>query len=242
MATATRRRSPKKPRRPQSNGQAAPRFVVNGRIQVPATVTDFDSFRQWCRSPDYPERGDVFWLNGTIWVSDEMEQAYTHNLVKMAIAVALTTLVRQLKSGHVFGDRMRLTHPEAGLSCEPDLLYISFATLQAGRVRNIPAAAGGVIEFEGSPEMVLEVASESFEIKDENLRDLYFAAGVSEYWIVDARGVEPRFDILRRGPRGFVATPRRNGRLRSAVFGRTFQLLAETDPLGNPVFTLDMSE
>ena len=238
MSTAT----PRKPRRPESNGRAGPRIILNGRIRIPAGVTDFESFRQWCRSPDYPERGDVFWLNGDIWVSDEMEQAYTHNLIKTAITAVLTVLVQQLKTGHVFGDRMRLTNPDVGLSCEPDMMYISFATLQAGRVRNIPAATGGVIEFEGAPDMVLEVASDSSETKDADLRGLYFAAGVTEYWVVDARGDEVRFDILRRGPRGFVATPRRNGRLRSAVFGRTFQLLADTDPLGNPTFVLDASE
>lgn len=240
MATATRRR-PNKSHRPDSNGRLPPRFVVNGRIQVPAVVIDFESFRQWCRSPDYPERGDVFWLNGTIWVNDEMEQAFTHNLIKTAITAALTLLVQQLKTGHVFGDRMRVTNPDVGLSCEPDMLFISFATFQAGRVRQVPAATGGVIEFEGSPDMVLEVASESSEAKDKDLRDLYFAAGVTEYWMVDVRGNEPRFEILRRGPRGFVATPRRNGRLRSAVFGRTFQLLSGTDPLGNPTYTLDVA-
>lgn len=219
-----------------------PRFVVNGRIQIPASVTDFESFRQWCRSPEYPERGDVFWLNGVIWVSDEMEQAFTHNLIKTAITAVLTVLVQHLKTGHIFGDRMRLTHPAVGLSCEPDLMYIAFDSFTAGRVRPIPAATGGVIEFEGAPDMVLEVASDSSEAKDANLRDLYFAAGVTEYWVVDARGTAVRFDILRRGPRGFVTTPRRNGRLRSAVFGRTFQLLADTDPLGNPTFRLGMSE
>lgn len=249
MATATRRKprrsTAKKPRpvrRPELNGQVLPRIVVNGRIQIPSDVTDFESFRRWCRSPDYPERGDVFWFNGGLWVSDEMEQAFTHNLVKMAIAVTLTAVARQLKSGHVFGDRMRLTHPGVGLSCEPDAMFVSFATFAAGRIRQIPAASGGAIEFEGTPDMVLEVVSDSSEGKDADFRDLYYAAGVTEYWVVDARGGEPRFDILRRGPRGFVATPRRNGRLRSAVFGRTFQLLADTDPLGNPTFTLDVSE
>lgn len=238
MATATAR---KPTRRPKANGQIGRRIILNGRIQIPATVTDFESFRQWCRSPDYPDRGDVFWLNGNLWVSDETEQAFTHNLIKTAITAVLTVLVQQLKSGHVFGDRMRLTNPAVGLSCEPDMMYLSFAALQAGRVRPIPAATGGVIEFEGSPDMVLEVVSDSSEPRDADLRDLYFAAGVTEFWVVDARGAEARFDILRRGPRGFVATPRRNGRLRSAVFGRTFRLIAESDPLGNPTYTLAVS-
>jgi Uma2 family endonuclease len=210
-------------------------------MRIPARFDDLDSFRRWCRSDEYPEHGDVFWLAGTLWVSADMEQAYTHNLIKMAIGAALTVLAQELKSGHVFGDRMRLSNPAADLSCEPDLMFVSFEALAAGRVRQIPASTGGVIEFEGSPEMVLEVTSDSSETKDEELRDLYFAAGVTEYWVVDARGHEVRFDILRRGPRGFVATPRRNGRLRSAVFGRTFRMETEVDPFRNRTFRLDVS-
>ena len=36
-----------------------------------ATVTDFESFRQWCRSPDYPDRGE---REGNLWVSDEQHR------------------------------------------------------------------------------------------------------------------------------------------------------------------------
>jgi Uma2 family endonuclease len=239
VATAMR---PRKPRRPKRPGKTYDRIVFNGDIRLPAQFPDLESFRRWCRSPDYPERGDVFWIGGTLWVSAEMEQAYTHNLIKMAIGAALTLLVQNLKSGHVFGDRMRLSNPAADLSCEPDLMYVSFATLAAGAVRQIPASTGGVIEFEGSPDMVLEVTSDSSATKDLDLRELYYAAGIKEYWVVDARGAELRFDILRRGPKGFVTAARRQGQVRSAVFGRSFQVLTDNDPLGNPTFLLHVSE
>jgi len=137
---------------------------------------------------------------------------------------------------------MRLCNPAANLSCEPDLMFVSFATLTAGTVRQIPASTGGVIEFEGSPDMVLEVVSDSSATKDLDLRDLYYAAGITEYCVADARGSELRFEILRRGPKGFVSTPRRHGRVRSGVFGRTFQLVTDADPLGNPTFALNVSE
>jgi Uma2 family endonuclease len=239
VATAVRRA-----RRPRVKppGNPSDHVLVNGQILIPSRFADLESFRRWCRSSEYPERGDVYWLNGTIWVSDDMEQAYTHNLIKMAIGAVLTLLVQRMKSGHVFGDRMRLSNPAANLSCEPDLMFVSYETLAAGRIRQIPAATGGVIEFEGTADMVLEVVSDSSETKDEELRELYYAAGVGEYWMVDARGPALRFDILRRGPRGFVTTARRSGRVRSAVFGRSFQLMTDSDPLGNPSFTLDVSE
>jgi Uma2 family endonuclease len=160
----------------------------------------------------------------------------------MAIGAVLTALVKQLQCGHVFGDRMRLSNAEANLSCEPDLMYVSFDTLASKRVRQVPAATGGVIEFEGSPEMVLEVVSESSAKKDADLRDTYFAAGIAEYWLVDARTDEVRFDINVRGPAGFVVAPLEDGRMKSAVFGRSFRLVKTTDPLGNPTFTLEVSE
>jgi Uma2 family endonuclease len=226
---------------PRPATAARPRIVFNERIRVPGWATDFDSFRTWCRSADYPEQGQVFWLGGTLWVNDDMEQAYTHSLVLMAIGAALTALTKETKAGHLFGDRMRLSHPAAELSCEPDLTYVSFDAIASGRVRQLPAATGGVIEFEGSPEMVLEVVSDSSEDKDADLIPSYFAAGITEYWVVDARRTPASFDIYRRGPDGFLRTRRRAGKLRSAVFDRSFRLVANTDPFGNPIYELEVT-
>jgi Uma2 family endonuclease len=86
--------------------------------------------------------------------------------------------------------------------------------------------------------MVAEIASDSSVIKDVDLETKYYTAGISEYWRIDARGEQIKFDILRRGAKGFVSTPRRNGRVRSAVFGRTFELIAKTGPIGIPEFNL----
>ena len=90
--------------------------------------------------------------------------------------------------------------------------------------------------------MVLEVISPSSEKKDEDLQAMYYVAGIVEYWVVDARTEHVRFDILRRGPSGFVAMEPENGRIKSEVFGRSFQLLKGADPLGNPTFELDVAE
>ena len=96
--------------------------------------------------------------------------------------------------------------------------------------------------MDGSADIVVEIVSDSSTTKDEKLRDLYYASGITEYWLIDARGDETQFDIYRRGPKGFVATPRRNGRTRSAVFDRTFRLVSEPDQLGNPDYTLEVAE
>ena len=199
--------------RPGKNlpGKPSDRVMVNGQILIPGQFPDLESFRRWCRSTEYPERGEVFWLNGTIWVSDDMEQAYTHNLIKMAIGAALTLLVQQMKSGHVFGDRMRLCNPAANLSCEPDLMFVSFATLTAGTVRQIPASTGGVIEFEGSPDMVLEVVTDSSATKDLDLRDLYYAAGITEYSSAHRDGTDECARESSAGPFNLSRTQTRSG-------------------------------
>jgi hypothetical protein len=49
---------------------------------------------------------------------------------------------------------------------------------------------------------------------------------------VDARGDELKFDIFHRGPKGYVATRKRGGFLRSAVFGRSFRIEKGTDRRG----------
>jgi Uma2 family endonuclease len=62
-------------------------------------------------------------------------------------------------------------------------------------------------ELEGSPEMVLEVVSETSVHKDtEELRELYWHAGTLEYWLVDARTDATHFDILHYGRKGYTTT------------------------------------
>jgi Uma2 family endonuclease len=89
--------------------------------------------------------------------------------------------------------------------------------------------------------MTLEVVSDSSEEKDRrDLRELYYRAGVDEYWLVDARDKPPVLDILRRGPRGYLATRHQSGGwVRSRVFDRAFRLVRTEGPDGNPQFTLE---
>ncbi|MBO0697096.1 MAG: Uma2 family endonuclease [Zavarzinella sp.] len=239
MTTATKR---KRTRRPKTNGRTALRFILNGDIELPAHFSNLSAFRRWCMSPEYPEHGDVFWIDGDIWVSDEMEDFSTHNAVKTEILTVLNQVVKAHRLGYMFSDRMRLVHPRASLSVEPDTMYVSFESVRAKRVRMKPNKKNRILEVVGSPDMILEIASDHSVPKDERLEGKYFAAGVREYWRVDARGEQIRFDILSRGPKGFVPVPSRNGRVKSAVFGRSFRLVTVTDPLGNPTYTLDVSD
>jgi Uma2 family endonuclease len=217
-------------------------MTIDGAVRIPQGFADLREFREWARSTDYPDRGDFCWLDGELWADLSMEDAYTHNKVKTEITNKLDSLAKESGLGDVYSDGMRLSHPGANLSCEPDAMYISFAAMASGAVREVAGAEAGVIEFEGSPDMVLEIVSESSEPKDTvRLLRQYFVAGVQEYWIIDARGEGLRFEIMRRGPKGFVKTRARGGLARSQVFGRSFRLMRGDNPLGRPTYTLAVS-
>jgi Uma2 family endonuclease len=94
---------------------------------------------------------------------------------------------------------------------------------------------------EGSPDMVLEVVSPGSVKKDTDiLKRGYWEAGVREYWLVDARSDPLSFEILRHSAKGYVATRKRDGWLKSAVFGKSFRLSNRTTALGHPEYTLEV--
>jgi Uma2 family endonuclease len=134
-----------------------------------------------------------------------------------------------------------ITNADANLASQPDGVFVSVASLKSGKVRLIEGVEGGYVELEGSPDMALEIISTSSVEKDTAiLLDLYWRAGIGEYWLVDARADPLRFDILRHAASGYVTTRRRSGWLKSNVFDMSFRLIASNDTLGHPEFTLEM--
>jgi Uma2 family endonuclease len=217
-------------------------IVIEDRVRIPTGLDTLEAFRHWACSDEFPERGRYAYLNGEIWVDLSMEQPYTHNRVKTKFTTALDTLVDAIGLGDVFADGMLLSNTAANLSTVPDAMFVSVDAMRSGRVRLIEAATEGFKELEGTPDMVLEVVSTTSIRKDtEILRDLYWRAGIPEYWLVDARGARPFFSILRHTARGYTATRlQTDGWLRSAVFGRSFRLLQGTDALGHPQYTVEV--
>jgi Uma2 family endonuclease len=89
--------------------------------------------------------------------------------------------------------------------------------------------------------MVLEIVSASSVEKDrEVLPELYWRAGIPEYWLVDARGDGLEFQIFRREPGGYTEVRTQRGWLKSRVFGRSFRLTRGLDDAGNPEFSLSV--
>lgn len=207
-------------------------------VRIPEWVRDLDSFRKWARSDDFPIRGWYGHLNGELWADPSMERL-AHNKLKTEFAAVLSSIIRQSRLGQFLGDRMLLTHVEAQLSTEPDGMLVSRQSIQSGRVRLDQGEDS--TEIEGAPDMVLEVISPSSRQKDRIvLRDLYWRAGVIEYWLAEAGRDELTFEILKRGPRGFVAVRKHEGWLKSVLFGKCFRLTRELDALGQCDYTLQV--
>ncbi len=211
----------------------------SGVIAVPGWVTDIDSFRRWTEDDDCPHEYKLGWLTGEVWIDVSSEQIFTHLLVKTQITIVVGALVLAEKLGLFLGDGLLLSNFAADVSGNPDGTFISRDTLRSDRVRLIEGKRGGFTEIQGSPDMVLEVVSESSVQKDYDLlRRAYWEADVREYWLVDARKELAKFEVLRHGPRGYVAVRRQGGWVKSAVFGKSFRLTQTTNDLGHPEFTL----
>lgn len=62
----------------------------------------------------------------------------THNQVRLAVTLGVGSFVRDHDLGTVYPDRALFTNEEAGVSCEPDLTFVSWVAFAGGRVRLVP--------------------------------------------------------------------------------------------------------
>ena len=109
------------------------------------------------------------------------------------------------------------------------------------RVRRGKVAGGRTVILEGSPDFVLEVVSDSSVRKDTiKLLDLYWRAGVREYWLIDARGAEPSFTLYSHTASGYRSARAVDGWRKSAVFGASFRFVHSLDELGLPEYSLEV--
>jgi Uma2 family endonuclease len=226
---------------PSIAGTPKPDIDVSDKITIPGWIVDLDSYRRWAKSEAYPESGWVSFLDGTIFVDPTMEELFTHNQVKGAYAYTIMSVMGPSPNGIYVGDRMLLTNAAANLSTEPDGLFAFWETIRSNRLQMIEGAEG-YIELFGTPDMTLEVVSKHSIRKDtKRLHELYWKAGILEYWLVDARGPkEPTFEILRHAEKDYVAVEATDGWVRSTVFQRAFRIQKSTNPLGHPQFVVEV--
>jgi Uma2 family endonuclease len=213
----------------------------------PVTIPDratasLASFREWAGDNDLPEKTKLLFYRGEVTVEMGKEQIFSQVAVKTEITSILHQLVKSQKAGLMLADGVLLTNEEADLSGNPDAVFVSNDSLKARRVKLVEGKGGGFVELLGSADMVLEVVSDSSEKKDnQTLFEAYFEAGVSEYWLVDARGDEIEFNICNRGAKKYAVARRQpGGWVKSAAFGKAFRLIRGADATGNPEFTLEV--
>jgi Uma2 family endonuclease len=204
-------------------------LLLEHDVEVPLDVRTLDDFRRWALSADFPETGRIDFIRGNIEIDMSAENAYTHGTPKTAIVARLWAVSDEHNLGDVFSDCMRISSPVADLSCEPDVVFVSHAAIDGGRVKFVNQKGGShddFVEIEGAPDLVVEIVSKNSVAKDtKRLPPAYFKAGVREFWLVDARGEELLFVIHGRGQRRFEALPRdENGFQRSDVLRSRFRL------------------
>lgn len=209
-------------------------------VKIPLWVTDLESFRRWADSDEFPESGHICYLRGEVWIDMSKEQIFTHAIVKNEFNMVLGSMIKGERLGLYLPDGVLLSNVDADFAVRPDAFFVSHAARQ-DRVRILEGKKRGYVEMEGAPDMVLEVVSDGSVRKDtQQLRTDYWQAGIREYWLVDARNEPLVFDILRHTPKGYRTTPKKDGWMKSKVFGKAFRLMQHTSEFGDPEYTLEV--
>jgi Uma2 family endonuclease len=241
MATVPKGRSHRPadlPHLPARNGRPGEYF-----LRIPANAYTLSGFRAWIDSDEFPEKLRATFLNGTILLDMSMEDLTAHNKVKTAVTTRLVALDPDEEVGSYYADGARVTNDEADVSNQPDGVYFTWETVDAGLVRLVEREGeeGCYMEIEGSPDWVMEVVSNSSVRKDTvDLRRAYHRAGIREYWLIDARGEEIDFQILVWRKNGYVAARRKDGWQHSPVFGRSFRMTRTRHKRGIRIYHLEV--
>jgi Uma2 family endonuclease len=219
-------------------------IIFEESLRIPAEAFTYAGFEEWLVSGEFPEGGRIDFVAGDVEVDRSPEDLHTHGTVKGAIHAALHLLVAERDVGEVFVDRARFRSPAADLSVEPDVLVVLWESLRMGRVRYVSESTRRHDRFsviEGAPDLVVEVVSDSSVRKDTlRLPELYARAGVPEFWLVDARGDEPRFEIRTlHGERYEAVTPRGDEWRESTRLGLSFRLSRHRTPIGHWRYVLE---
>ncbi len=221
-------------------------ILLEEQIEIP-TIYDLAGFRHWALSEDFPDRGRIDYIAGKIEVDMSPEDLFTHGELKVEVSCEIKNRVKQLDLGHVYVDSARVSSLAGSLSAEPDVMVITYPAIDEHRVSFIPKATGDkdrYVEIEGGPDLVVEIVSDS-SVKKDTLRlpIAYYQAGVREYWLIDARGEELSFQLLRRGSAAFEPTPAdADSYQRSEVLNAQYRLDRSRHQRGHWVYQLRRSE
>jgi Uma2 family endonuclease len=210
---------------------------LDDAVRIPRSAHTLRGFRQWMASKSFPQYGRISFLGGEIDVDMSPEDIITHNDPKAAITVALAILIEAEDLGRFYVDGACFINVRADVSNEPDFMFCRWDTLLSKRVRfrSVSRKHRKYAEVIGSPDLVVEILSDSSVCKDrQELYRRYFAAAVAEYWLIDCRSDQSvDFQMHTRGKRGFrrIAADR-DGFWPSKVLPGRFRLTRTRDRLG----------
>ena len=176
-----------------------------------------------------PEKLPVSFVQGKVYIDMGQEEIQTHSIVKTECGRILANISEDIDFGHIHIYGELVTNVQAQVSNKPDIVAVSYRSLKSGRVRYVEKQCR-LMEIEGSPDVVVEIVSNSSPVKDEReLRVAYHQAQIREYWLIDARGNEIEFQILLWRKSGYAASSVRDGWQRSRTFDRDFRLTRKQD-------------
>jgi len=217
------------------------RLRDNRRVRVPKTAATHRGFRNWVTAPRFPEHVHPTYVDGQIWFTMSPESLETHLKVKGEFTAALLRHIRDRDLGEGYADGALLTNVAARVSTEPDFQFVSWAASESGRVKltRRKQRREEFIEIVGTPDLVLEVVSDSSTRKDlVRLKAAYERAGVPEYWLVDARRERISFQILLLESGLYRAPVPGDQPQASAVLGARFELRRARNRVGRFTYTL----
>lgn len=129
------------------------------------------TYEDYCLLPNDGKRYEI--IDGELFVSPAPSLA--HQRIITNLVYYLVDFVKKNRLGEVFAAPCDVVFSRFDV-VEPDLLYVSKA-----RAKILTAA-----NVQGSPDLVVEVLSESTEKMDRTIKlKLYARFGVREYWMID---------------------------------------------------------
>ena len=216
--------------------------IFEDQVRIPMDVFELQKFRVWAHSDEFPETGKIAFIDGEIEIDMSPEELNSHNRVKRDISTNFNAFVRDADVGDLLVDGAFLVNEAAKLATEPDLMFCSWDAIRTGRVVYAPWVEGNdrLVEVRGTPDFVCEIISKGSVRKDTvRLRKACFEAGISKYWLIDARGQSLNFRILVRGESEFVAVdPDANGFLPSPALNRSFRIVRQQNQVGGTCYRL----
>lgn len=207
---------------------------------MPREAHTLAGFLAWALSDEVPEKLPVAFIAGEVFIEMSFEEIRTHALVKTGVAGGLFRVNEEIDLGHLFINGVRIANESAQVSNNPDIVLVSYRSLATGKVRYIERN-DRILVIEGTPDQVVEIVSKGSVVKDTQLlRQAYHAAGIDEYWLIDARGEAIDFQVLHWRKSGYVAAPAKDGWRLSRVWQRRMRLTRRKDRAGEWKYTLEV--